>query len=179
MKMFYSTKTYGHEAGLSCAFRQPGATHSHCSLIHGYALSFSFTFAATELDDKNWAVDFGDLGALKVTTDKFYRINGLTTQLEGVKSDIIFPDRYSMVEMGEKDQDNPLSWDRITPALYKPLPKLANYDYSVERSKRRIEENPFVALIKDQAAWIKKQQDDSRFYLDYESFKFKRESNKK
>lgn len=65
MKMFYSTKTYGHEAGLSCAFRQPGATHSHCSLIHGYALSFSFTFAATELDDKNWAVDFGDLGALK------------------------------------------------------------------------------------------------------------------
>ena len=122
---------------------------------------------------------YGDLGALKVTTDKFYRINGLTTQLEGVKSDIIFPDRYSMVEMGEKDQDNPLSWDRITPALYKPLPKLANYDYSVERSKRRIEENPFVALIKDQAAWIKKQQDDSRFYLDYESFKFKRESNKK
>ena len=54
-----------HEAGLSCAFRQPGATHSHCSLIHGYALSFSFTFAATELDDKNWAVDFGDLGELK------------------------------------------------------------------------------------------------------------------
>ena len=84
-----------------------------------------------------------------------------------------------MIDMGEKDQDNPLSWDRITPAFYKPLPKLANYDYSVERSKRRIEDNPFVALIKDQAAWIKKQQDDSRFYLDYESFKFKRESNKK
>lgn len=63
--MYFSTKTYGHEAGLSCAFRQPNATHSHCSLIHGYALSFSFVFAATELDDKNWAVDFGDLGDLK------------------------------------------------------------------------------------------------------------------
>jgi len=63
--MYLSTKTYGHETGLSCAFRQPKATHSHCSLIHGYALSFSFKFGASELDDKNWAVDFGDLGELK------------------------------------------------------------------------------------------------------------------
>ena len=45
---------------------------------------------------------YGDLGALKVTTDKFYRVNGKSTQLEGVKSDIIFPDRYAYVEMGEK-----------------------------------------------------------------------------
>ena len=60
---------------------------------------------------------YGDLGALKVTTDKFYRVNGKSTQLEGVKSDIIFPDRYSYVEMGEKDQENPLAWDRITPEL--------------------------------------------------------------
>jgi 6-pyruvoyltetrahydropterin/6-carboxytetrahydropterin synthase len=63
--MFFSTKTYGHETGLSCAFRQPNATHSHCSLLHGYALSFKFVFGAQELDDKNWAVDFGDLGELK------------------------------------------------------------------------------------------------------------------
>lgn len=63
--MYLSTKTYGHETGLSCAFRQPKATHSHCSLIHGYALAFKFKFGATELDDKNWAVDFGDLGLLK------------------------------------------------------------------------------------------------------------------
>ena len=59
--MFFSTKTYGHETGLSCAFRQPNATHSHCSLLHGYALSFKFVFGAQELDNKNWAVDFGDL----------------------------------------------------------------------------------------------------------------------
>ena len=47
---------------------------------------------------------YGDLGALKVTTDKFYRINGLSTQLEGVKSDIVFPDRYAEVEMGERSR---------------------------------------------------------------------------
>lgn len=62
---FYSTKTYGHERGLSCAFRQPRAFHSHCQLIHGYALSFSFKFGASELDDKNWVVDFGGLKELK------------------------------------------------------------------------------------------------------------------
>lgn len=61
----YSTKTYGHERGLSCAFRQPNASHSHCSLLHGYALSFSFVFGASELDDKNWVVDFGGLKDLK------------------------------------------------------------------------------------------------------------------
>jgi len=61
----YSTKTYGHERGLSCAFRQPNASHSHCSLLHGYALSFSFVFGASKLDDKNWVVDFGGLKDLK------------------------------------------------------------------------------------------------------------------
>ena len=47
----------------------------------------------------------GDLGALKVTTDKFYRITGESTQLEGVKSDVVYPDRYQYVDMGEKDQE--------------------------------------------------------------------------
>lgn len=61
----YSTKTYGHEQGLSCCFRQPNATHSHCSLIHGYALSFTFVFATEHLDDKNWVQDFGGLKKLK------------------------------------------------------------------------------------------------------------------
>jgi len=60
-----STKTYGHNIGLSCAFRQPNATHSHCRFIHGYSLQFKFTFGCDKLDDKNWAVDFGGLKPLK------------------------------------------------------------------------------------------------------------------
>ncbi|MGA0316173.1 MAG: carboxy terminal-processing peptidase [Flavobacteriaceae bacterium] len=122
---------------------------------------------------------YGDLGALKVTTDKFYRINGLSTQLEGVKSDIVFPDRYAEVEMGEKDQDNPLSWDRITPASYTPLSEFNSFAYTVELSKQRLEENSFVALIEEQASWIKTQQDDTRYFLDYESYTNKRDSDKK
>ncbi len=120
---------------------------------------------------------YGDLGALKVTTDKFYRVNGKSTQLEGVKSDIIFPDRYSYVEMGEKDQDNPLAWDRITPANFKPS-VMSNYQYAVERSKKRLKENPIVTLLDEQALWVQKQQSDFSYFLDYDSFMNEKEKNK-
>lgn len=62
---FRSTKTYGHELGLSCSFRQHRA-NSHCNLLHGYALSFKFTFEADELNEQGWVQDFGGLKALKV-----------------------------------------------------------------------------------------------------------------
>lgn len=62
---YQSTKTYGHDLGLSACFRQHRAKHSHCSLLHGYALSFKFVFECDELDDKNWVQDFGGLKQLK------------------------------------------------------------------------------------------------------------------
>lgn len=61
---YYSTKTYGHNIGLSAVFRQPKA-HSHCKFLHGYSLAFKFTFGASNLDEKNWVVDFGGLKTLK------------------------------------------------------------------------------------------------------------------
>lgn len=63
-EVFRSTKTYGHEVGLSAAFRQWRA-ESHCRLIHGYALAVRFVFEATNLDIRNWVVDFGSLKSLK------------------------------------------------------------------------------------------------------------------
>jgi len=61
----FSTKHYGHNIGLSAVFRQPNADHSHCHLLHGYSLAFTFKFGCDELDNKNWAVDFGGLKPLK------------------------------------------------------------------------------------------------------------------
>lgn len=61
---FKSTKTYGHEIGLSAAFRQWRA-ESHCRFLHGYALAVRFEFEADELDARNWVVDFGSLKSLK------------------------------------------------------------------------------------------------------------------
>jgi 6-pyruvoyltetrahydropterin/6-carboxytetrahydropterin synthase len=61
---YKSTKTYGHNIGLSACFRQPRA-HSHCKFLHGYSLAFRFTFVASKLDERNWVVDFGGLKPLK------------------------------------------------------------------------------------------------------------------
>ena len=58
-------KAYGHEEGLSCAFRQWQARHSHCRFLHGYALAFRFTFACGTLDDRCWCIDFGGLKPLR------------------------------------------------------------------------------------------------------------------
>jgi 6-pyruvoyltetrahydropterin/6-carboxytetrahydropterin synthase len=62
--MYVSTKTYGHNVGLSCCFRQWRA-ESHCRLLHGYSLAFKFIFESDTLDVRNWVVDFGGLKPLK------------------------------------------------------------------------------------------------------------------
>ncbi len=69
--VYFSTKTYGHERGLSTAFRQWRAD-SHCRFLHGYSLGFKFTFGTHELDARNWVVDFGSLAGLKeILEDNF------------------------------------------------------------------------------------------------------------
>ena len=116
------------------------------------------------------ANQFGDLGALKVTTDKFYRINGGSTQLEGVKSDIVFPSRYNSIDIGEKDQLNPLAWDRISPANYSSWTSNVEYNNVILKSKNRIENNPLIKLILEQGKWIKIKQNDFDYNLDYKSY---------
>jgi 6-pyruvoyltetrahydropterin/6-carboxytetrahydropterin synthase len=61
---YQSTKSYGHELGLSCCFRQWRAT-SHCNKFHGYALSFKLVFETDQLDECNWVQDFGSLKPVK------------------------------------------------------------------------------------------------------------------
>ncbi len=114
---------------------------------------------------------YGDLGSLKITTDKFYRVNGGSTQLEGVKSDIIFPNRYSYIDIGEKDLENPLSWDKIDPARYNNSGKIFNYSQVISDSKDRINDNEYFAIIDEHASWIKSQQDDKIVSLDYLTYK--------
>ena len=65
MGKFYSTKTYGNDRGLSCCFRQWRATHSHCSLLHGYSIGVRLVFECDTLDERNWVMDFGGLKPLK------------------------------------------------------------------------------------------------------------------
>ena len=121
----------------------------------------------------------GDLGAVKLTTDKFYRINGGSTQLEGVKSDIVILDRYAYVNLGEKDQENPLTWDQIKPAKYKLWPNQFNYDYALSESSQRLASNFYIKLVDEQAKWVLLQQDDYEYTLNYDVYLNEREENLK
>ena len=122
---------------------------------------------------------YGELGFIKLTTDKFYRISGGSTQLEGVKSDIVLPNRYSYVDIGERDLENPLSWDQINSANYSPLNKQLYYDKSLENSKNRISKNEFFNIINEQAKWVKEQQEDNIVSLNYDNYKMDMDNNKK
>jgi len=113
----------------------------------------------------------GDMGALKFTTQKYYRINGGSTQLEGVKSDIVLPNRYTYMDMGEKDQDNPLPWDEIQPATYKEWENSINYEEIIKLSINRVKNNPTLKLIDESARWIEKNRSKEVFSLNYNTFK--------
>ena len=112
----------------------------------------------------------GDMGAFKFTTQKYYRINGGSTQLEGVKSDVVVPGRFSYIDMGEKDQDNPLVWDEIEPATYTVWERPFDYETIILNSKKRLNSSTEIKLIDDNARWIKSIRDQSIYELNIEKY---------
>jgi len=124
-----------------------------------------------------------DLGALKITTDKFYRINGESVQLEGVKSDIIIPDSYKYIFNGEKDEKNPLQWDKITPANFDKWAKRDYLNKISSENQSRIDNDDYYSLINDRAQWLKDQQSKKTISLNFNSYNSfltkQREKNKR
>lgn len=113
----------------------------------------------------------GDLGALKTTTQKFYRINGGSTQLEGVKSDVVMPDKYAYLKMGERDIDNAMPWDKIDAAQYKTWGNQPNYDYALANSRKRMASSAQLKLIDENAKWLDERNDVSTFSLQIDKYK--------
>jgi len=122
--------------------------------------------------------DQGDMGALKLTTQKFYRVNGGSTQLEGVKSDVVMPDRYSYFDVGERDYDNPLPYDKITPATYKLWEGYIDYQATVDKSKLRIAQNNQLKLIEQNAMYIKARRDQMDVTLNLTAYSKQIDENK-
>ena len=121
----------------------------------------------------------GDMGALKFTTQKFYRIDGGSTQLEGVKSDVVVPDRYSYIDIGERDQENPLAWDKIAPAEYDLWDSYFDYDATIAKSKKRMDSSEQLKLINENAKWIKNIRDRDVFSLNYDDYRAKLDANER
>ncbi len=120
----------------------------------------------------------GDLGALRYTTQKYYRINGGSVQLEGVKSDINVPYRYKYLDFGEKDSENPLQWDEIDDVDYTKWQSNFDFDEAIEKSKVRMTDNEYLNLVEENAKWIKSVRDDKIINLNYDKFKKELENNK-
>ena len=126
---------------------------------------------------------YGDLGALKTTIQKFYRINGGSTQLEGVASDVVMPDKYSYLKMGERDEAEAMPWDKIDAADYKIWTKQTNFDTAILNSKKRIEASQAMQLIDENAKWLDLRNKEFQFSLNIDKFKLEQkkldETNKK
>jgi carboxyl-terminal processing protease len=115
--------------------------------------------------------NIGDLGALKTTTQKFYRINGGSTQLDGVSSDVVMADKYSYVKMGERDVDNAMPWDKIDAAEYTVWNKQSNFNTAIANSKKRLADNTQFKLIDENAKWINERSEDNVYSLEIDKFK--------
>ena len=120
-----------------------------------------------------------DLGALKITTDKFYRINGGSVQVEGVKSDITIPNRLSFIPIGENDEENPLEWDQIDSASYTKWDGYFNLDEVIELGNNRVKNSQFISLVKENAKWIASKQKSKSSSLNYLNFKKTQSDDKK
>jgi carboxyl-terminal processing protease len=111
-----------------------------------------------------------DLGYLKMTIQKFYRVNGGSTQKEGVYSDIAMPSRYSYMKVGERDLDGALAWDKVPQAKYSKTNSYSNFADVVYNSKQRIATDTNFKLVNEYAKWLKENQDDSSYSLNYKKF---------
>lgn len=102
--MHFVTKTYGHNLGLSACFRQWRA-ESHCRFLHGYPLSFRFTFAASVLDKNGWVINFGGLKPLKAWLEEMFDHKMLVAQDD--------PNIDDLVLLGEMGLAQPIVVDAV------------------------------------------------------------------
>lgn len=120
-----------------------------------------------------------DLGYLKMTIQKFYRVNGGSTQKEGVYSDIAMPSRLSYMKYGERDLEGALNWDKVPQAKYTQTNTYANFNDVVYNSKQRIANSKNFKLINEYAKWLKENQEDMSFSLNYKQFFAKNDQKEK
>ena len=121
--------------------------------------------------------DLKPMGNLKITMQKFYRIDGGSTQLNGVVPDVILPDNYHFIETGEREYDNAMAWTEIEPLDFsQDVYKVGDLDMLSKKSKARVDKHDSFQLVLENAKRLKRNQDESVYPLDFEDFSALRES---
>lgn len=119
--------------------------------------------------------EYKSFGSLKITMEKFYRINGGATQLKGVVPDVILPTNYSHIDFGEKEMDFALPWDEIAPVDYEINKNyIPNYQHIQKKSKERVQANASFQQIEEYAIWVKGERDETLESLSFDAYEQKR-----
>ena len=124
--------------------------------------------------------DIKPLGTVKLTMQKFYRINGGSTQLRGVTPDIVLPDSRALLETGERQQTAPLAWTEIEPAKYgQDVYQVPFIETLRQRSNNRVAQNPTFLKVIENAKRIKRQRDRDTYPLNLDDYRTMQEDTKK
>lgn len=123
--------------------------------------------------------DMRPLGSLKLTNQKFYRINGGATQLKGVNADIILPDNFMHIDIGEKELDHPMQWTEIAAASYNRYAKgVQNLEDLKKQSAERVKKSSTFSMIEENAKFLKQQRERTSLPLNLEVYKANQEKIK-
>lgn len=130
------------------------------------------------LDENGFSLSNAELGTVKLTLQKFYRINGGSTQLRGVNSDIVLPDNLEYLKVREKDDEDALPWDEINKASYKNWNPGYDLKTIQQLSNQRLQNDNTFNLIKENSEWLSSQ--NNRMYsLELEKYKEEQNAIKK
>lgn len=119
--------------------------------------------------------DIKPLGSLKLTTQKFYRVNGGATQIKGVSPDILIPDKYTYLEIGEGKKENALPWDEIGNADYQKAGMVDETTYLKNQAMERIQTHDGFQTIKDYAQTLKEENQKTAYSLNVGEFRAQKE----
>jgi carboxyl-terminal processing protease len=122
-------------------------------------------------------MSYAPVGSLKLTMQKFYRVNGGSTQLKGVNSDITLPDKYEKLYKGEREEEFPMPWDEIKPATINSWTANWNLDQIKKKSKARVENDLTFKQIKALEEKYKKQAESTLISLNLEKYRTEQKKN--
>ncbi|MBK21454.1 MAG: tail-specific protease [Flavobacteriales bacterium] len=112
-----------------------------------------------------------DLGAVKQTVAKFFRINGGATQLRGVSPDVKLPGVYEYIDVGEKEYDYALPWSSINPAYFTKHSKDFRLDYLNDETQARLDTSSYFKSVLENAKLIKDSKDQTKLPLGLEAYR--------
>ena len=123
--------------------------------------------------------DMKELGSLKMTVQKFYRINGGATQLKGVTPDIVYPDYYNYMDFGERDLEYAMPWDEISALPYDQWSLSFDKNYIEQISQKRIKNDSVLLLIDENGKRLKSLREEASYSLNYEQYNKQSEMREK